>query len=167
MEHLRSFKPSLVIVSAGFDAYLHDPLAQETLEREDFHWLGASLRRLGVPIVSLLEGGYSEDLPDLILAYLTGAKLGSLDLSRYLLIPKVVGAQELSIVASAIMGGLSYDAATGTVKISYCSHAAKIKKSQGIIVNGSFYVPLRTVADARAFLVILIARASATVRSGT
>ncbi|HOU52354.1 MAG TPA: phospho-N-acetylmuramoyl-pentapeptide-transferase [Myxococcota bacterium] len=40
----------------------------------------------------------------LILAYLTGAKLGSLDLSRYLLIPKVVGAQELSIVASAIMG---------------------------------------------------------------
>ncbi|HRT08241.1 MAG TPA: histone deacetylase [Candidatus Paceibacterota bacterium] len=72
LEHLRSFKPSLVIVSAGFDAYLHDPLAQETLEREDFHWLGASLRRLGVPIVSLLEGGYSEDLPDLILAYLTG-----------------------------------------------------------------------------------------------
>jgi phospho-N-acetylmuramoyl-pentapeptide-transferase len=40
----------------------------------------------------------------LILAYLTGAKLGSLDLSRYLLIPKVVGAQELSIIASSMMG---------------------------------------------------------------
>lgn len=72
LEHLQAFNPSLVIVSAGFDAYIHDPLAQETLEREDFHWLGASLRQLGVPIVSLLEGGYSEDLPDLILAYLTG-----------------------------------------------------------------------------------------------
>jgi hypothetical protein len=60
--------------------------------------------------------------------------------------------------ASAIMGGLSYDAATGTVKISYCSHAAKIKKSQGIIVNGSFYVPLRTVADALAIRITWNAR---------
>ncbi len=40
----------------------------------------------------------------LILAYVSGAKLGSLDLSRYLLIPSVVGGQELSIIASAIMG---------------------------------------------------------------
>jgi acetoin utilization deacetylase AcuC-like enzyme len=72
LEHLQAFKPRLVVVSAGFDAYAHDPLAQETLEREDFHWLGASLRKLDVPVVSLLEGGYSEDLPDLILAYLTG-----------------------------------------------------------------------------------------------
>jgi phospho-N-acetylmuramoyl-pentapeptide-transferase len=40
----------------------------------------------------------------LILAYITGAKLGSFDISKYLLIPKVVGAQELSVVASGIMG---------------------------------------------------------------
>ena len=40
----------------------------------------------------------------LILAYVTGARLGSFDLSRYLLIPKVVGAGELAIIASAIMG---------------------------------------------------------------
>jgi phospho-N-acetylmuramoyl-pentapeptide-transferase len=40
----------------------------------------------------------------LILAYITGAKLGSFDISKYLLIPKVVGAQELSIVASSMMG---------------------------------------------------------------
>jgi phospho-N-acetylmuramoyl-pentapeptide-transferase len=40
----------------------------------------------------------------LILAYVSGAKLGSLDLSRYLLIPSVVGGQELSIIASAMMG---------------------------------------------------------------
>lgn len=72
LEHLQAFKPRLVVVSAGFDAYAHDPLAQETLEGEDFYWLGASLRKLEVPIVSLLEGGYSQDLPDLILAYLTG-----------------------------------------------------------------------------------------------
>jgi len=72
IEHMGSLRPDLVTVSAGFDAYARDPLAQETLEAEDFYWLGKRLRNLGVPIVSLLEGGYSEDLPDLILSYLKG-----------------------------------------------------------------------------------------------
>jgi acetoin utilization deacetylase AcuC-like enzyme len=72
LEHLESFKPTLVAVSAGFDAYAHDPLAQGTLEAEDFHWLGQSLRNLGVPLFSVLEGGYSAELPELILAYLKG-----------------------------------------------------------------------------------------------
>jgi acetoin utilization deacetylase AcuC-like enzyme len=69
---LKKFKPDLVAVSAGFDAYARDPLAQETLEQEDYHWLGESLRQLGLPVFSVLEGGYSQDLPDLILAYLKG-----------------------------------------------------------------------------------------------
>lgn len=72
LEALKKFKPDLVAVSAGFDAYARDPLAQETLEAEDFHWLGQSIRGLGVPAFSLLEGGYSDDLPHLILAYLSG-----------------------------------------------------------------------------------------------
>jgi acetoin utilization deacetylase AcuC-like enzyme len=72
LEDLKKFKPDLVAVSAGFDAYARDPIAQETLESEDFHWLGEAIRKLGVPAFSLLEGGYSDDLPDLILAYLKG-----------------------------------------------------------------------------------------------
>jgi acetoin utilization deacetylase AcuC-like enzyme len=72
VEHLQSFKPELIGVSAGFDAYARDPLAQGSLEIEDFFWLGRSLRNLSVPVFSLLEGGYSPDLPDLILAYLRG-----------------------------------------------------------------------------------------------
>lgn len=71
-EHLQSLKPDLVAVSAGFDCYARDPLAQETLEAEDFYWLGQKFRKLGVPVFSLLEGGYSADLPELILAYLKG-----------------------------------------------------------------------------------------------
>ena len=71
-EHLQAFKPDLVGVSAGFDASARDPLAQQKLEMEDFYWLGLSFHKLGVPVFSLLEGGYSLDLPDLILAYLTG-----------------------------------------------------------------------------------------------
>ena len=69
---LGRFHPELIAVSAGFDAYARDPLAQGTLEAEDFFWLGESLRGLGVPLFSLLEGGYSRDLPALIFAYLQG-----------------------------------------------------------------------------------------------
>jgi acetoin utilization deacetylase AcuC-like enzyme len=72
LEGLKKFKPELVAVSAGFDAYARDPLAQGTLEAEDFAWLGELVRGLGVPAFSVLEGGYSEELPELILAYLTG-----------------------------------------------------------------------------------------------
>lgn len=72
LDDLRSFRPDLVAVSAGFDAYLRDPLADGTLLPEDFHWLGESLRALNVPMFSLLEGGYSRDLPELIFAYLKG-----------------------------------------------------------------------------------------------
>jgi acetoin utilization deacetylase AcuC-like enzyme len=72
LEGVKKFKPELVAVSAGFDAYARDPLAQGTLEAEDYFWLGEAIRELGVPTYSVLEGGYSEDLPELILAYLKG-----------------------------------------------------------------------------------------------
>lgn len=72
LEHLAGFKPEIIAVSAGFDAFARDPLAQLTLEEEDFHWLGESLRKVGIPSFSILEGGYSDELPDLVLAYLQG-----------------------------------------------------------------------------------------------
>jgi acetoin utilization deacetylase AcuC-like enzyme len=72
MNEMARFRPELIAVSAGFDAYSGDPIANELLEAEDFFWLGQSLRRLGVPLFSLLEGGYSQDLPELVLAYLKG-----------------------------------------------------------------------------------------------
>ena len=72
LDNLLEFQPEIIGVSAGFDAYAHDPIAQETLELEDFHWLGKQLGSLGLPLFSLLEGGYSHDLPELIFAYLKG-----------------------------------------------------------------------------------------------
>jgi acetoin utilization deacetylase AcuC-like enzyme len=71
---LNNFQPDLIAVSAGFDAYARDPLADGSLLAEDFHWLGQSLRGLGAPFFSLLEGGYSRDLPELIFAYLKGVE---------------------------------------------------------------------------------------------
>jgi acetoin utilization deacetylase AcuC-like enzyme len=69
---LKHFRPDLIAVSAGFDAYAHDPLAEGSLLAEDFHWLGLELRTLKVPFFSVLEGGYSRELSELVLAYLKG-----------------------------------------------------------------------------------------------
>jgi acetoin utilization deacetylase AcuC-like enzyme len=74
LDDMKKFSPKLVAVSAGFDAYEHDPLAQGTLTAEDFFWLGQELRKMKIPFFSLLEGGYSDDLPELILAYLKGVE---------------------------------------------------------------------------------------------
>jgi len=72
LERIKKFEPELIGVSAGFDCYARDPLAQETLEAEDFYRLGELLRKTGIPFFSVLEGGYSSDLPELISAYLKG-----------------------------------------------------------------------------------------------
>ena len=72
LDDLKKFRPDLVAVSAGFDAYVRDPLGQSVLVVDDFYWLGQSLCALGVPLFSLLEGGYSSDLPELIFAWLKG-----------------------------------------------------------------------------------------------
>ena len=72
LEKLVAFKPNLLLVSAGFDAYARDPLLQMTLEREDFAQFGQWLSNIDVPVAVALEGGYSSDLPELIDAFLTG-----------------------------------------------------------------------------------------------
>ena len=71
LDNLIAFEPNLLLVSAGFDAYARDPLLQLTLEREDFATLGEWLNKIGIPVSVVLEGGYSNDLPELIDACLT------------------------------------------------------------------------------------------------
>ena len=61
---LDDFRPQLLLVSAGFDAHLSDPLADLMLEAEDFAWITTELRAIatrhgGGRLVSMLEGGYS------------------------------------------------------------------------------------------------------------
>jgi acetoin utilization deacetylase AcuC-like enzyme len=72
LEKLVAFKPDLLLISAGFDAYARDPLVRMTLEREDFATFGDWLRKLDIPVATILEGGYSDDLPELIDAFLSG-----------------------------------------------------------------------------------------------
>jgi acetoin utilization deacetylase AcuC-like enzyme len=63
---LESFKPELLIISAGFDAHAADPLAQLRLNVSDFSWVTEELLALADRVcpgrvVSLLEGGYDLD----------------------------------------------------------------------------------------------------------
>jgi acetoin utilization deacetylase AcuC-like enzyme len=71
LDQLLAFKPGLLLVSAGFDAYARDPLVQMTLERKDFASFGEWLRKIDIPVAAILEGGYSDDLSELIDAFLT------------------------------------------------------------------------------------------------
>ncbi len=68
---LLEFKPDLLLVSAGFDAYAGDPITQMSLEAEDFSRFGQWLREAGIPAGAILEGGYSDELPELIDAFLS------------------------------------------------------------------------------------------------
>jgi acetoin utilization deacetylase AcuC-like enzyme len=67
---LVAFQPDLLLVSAGFDAYSADPITQMTLEAEDFGTMGKWLGEVNIPTAAILEGGYSDDLPELIDSFL-------------------------------------------------------------------------------------------------
>jgi acetoin utilization deacetylase AcuC-like enzyme len=63
---LEAFKPDLILISAGFDAYEHDPLAGMRVTHAGFAQMAARLRQLaerlsGGRIVAVLEGGYDLD----------------------------------------------------------------------------------------------------------
>lgn len=66
-----AFRPDLVLVSAGFDAYTGDPITDMTLETTDFATLGTWLQDAAMPVAAVLEGGYSPDLPHLVDAFLS------------------------------------------------------------------------------------------------
>ncbi len=61
-ETIESFRPGLVIMSAGFDCLAGDPLGGLLLEPEDLHamtrFVTEAATREGAPVIALLEGGY-------------------------------------------------------------------------------------------------------------
>ncbi len=77
-----AFAPDLLILCAGFDAHLHDPLGGLRLMEEDFReatlrLMEIAARRCNGRIVSLLEGGYRpEDLASSAAAH-AGALMGA------------------------------------------------------------------------------------------
>jgi acetoin utilization deacetylase AcuC-like enzyme len=74
LETISAYQPDIVVVSLGFDTYVGDPAGDGALQTEDYTMVGSAVRRLGVPIVALLEGGYvTSDLGSNVAAWLFGA----------------------------------------------------------------------------------------------
>jgi len=63
MDRVDGFAPELLIVSAGFDAHVRDPLSAQSLDEDDFAWatraiVSVAAARAKGRVVSSLEGGY-------------------------------------------------------------------------------------------------------------
>jgi acetoin utilization deacetylase AcuC-like enzyme len=82
LPRLRDFKPDLVIISAGFDAHMRDPLANLNLVEADFAWATQQLMEIADTsaqghVVSLLEGGYDlQGLAGSVAAHVTALMRG-------------------------------------------------------------------------------------------
>lgn len=88
---IMDFKPQLIFISAGFDAYINDDISSVSLVEQDYFWISQQLRMImdasktNSPdeqcrgIVSMLEGGYDLDgLGRCVVAHIKAlAKLGS------------------------------------------------------------------------------------------
>ena len=81
---LEDFAPDFVLISAGFDAHLRDPLSNTRVSADGFRRMSAGVlqlarERCGGRLVSLLEGGYDlEGLSESVQAHvevLSGAEL--------------------------------------------------------------------------------------------
>src|SRR4051812_15232786 len=70
---VRRFEPDLLLVSAGFDAHVEDPLADMELTADGFRELARRAAGLAPRVAAVLEGGYNlRTLPDLVGAALAG-----------------------------------------------------------------------------------------------
>ena len=68
-----AFEPELLLVSAGFDAHVDDPLAQMHVTADGFRELARRARTLAPRLAVVLEGGYNlHTLPDLVESALEG-----------------------------------------------------------------------------------------------
>jgi acetoin utilization deacetylase AcuC-like enzyme len=74
---VRAFDPDLVLVSAGFDAHVDDPLAHMEVTGRGFEELARRTAQLAPRMAAVLEGGYNlQTLPGLVEAAIRGFDAG-------------------------------------------------------------------------------------------
>jgi acetoin utilization deacetylase AcuC-like enzyme len=75
---VRDFGPELVLVSAGFDAHVDDPLADLDLDDDGFRELARRCAALAPRVAAVLEGGYNlATLPALVEVAIEGFEEGT------------------------------------------------------------------------------------------
>ena len=73
-ELFKEYAPEAIVVSAGFDAFFNDGLADLAATEVSYYKLGELVRSLGVPVVIVLEGGYSVGLVRGVVSFIEGLK---------------------------------------------------------------------------------------------
>ena len=77
LPRLQDFRPDFIVISAGFDAHMRDPLANLNLSEADFGWATRKIMEVADTsadgrVVSVLEGGYDlEGLARSVAAHVT------------------------------------------------------------------------------------------------
>lgn len=59
LHRIRSFKPSYLVVSVGFDAHKEDPIGRFQLSTEYYYCMAHRISQLNTPSVLIQEGGYN------------------------------------------------------------------------------------------------------------
>ncbi len=62
LDWIEGFSPDLLVCSFGADTFGGDPISSFRLRTEDYPELGRRMRRLGLPILIVMEGGYAVDM---------------------------------------------------------------------------------------------------------
>ena len=77
LERITAFGAKTVIVSYGADTFEEDPISEFKLTTKDMHRIGAAIRTLDLPTLTVMEGGYRIDaLGKNVEAYLAGLEAG-------------------------------------------------------------------------------------------
>ena len=82
LPRLKAFAPDMIVISAGFDAHMRDPLASLNLLEPDFAWATRKIMEVADAsaegrVVSVLEGGYDlEGLSQSAAAHVTALMRG-------------------------------------------------------------------------------------------
>jgi acetoin utilization deacetylase AcuC-like enzyme len=62
IKNIQDFNPSFLIVAAGFDTHIDDPIGGFRIQTEDYILIGKQFKSLGIPILVCQEGGYNVDV---------------------------------------------------------------------------------------------------------
>ncbi|OYT40784.1 MAG: acetylpolyamine amidohydrolase [Desulfurococcales archaeon ex4484_58] len=69
-ELLRQYNPEAIVVSMGFDGYMDDGLSDLMITEYTYYMIGGVLRKTDVPLLIVLEGGYSKGLLNALPAFI-------------------------------------------------------------------------------------------------
>ncbi len=72
----KTFKPDMIAISAGFDAYEKDSLLSLDITQKAFYECGFRWRRAFPRLFAVLEGGYHEDLLECVETFVDGVNVG-------------------------------------------------------------------------------------------